>query len=387
MMLPTANVIDKLPCTFGEIDASFCSVGNPIVFVTAQSMGISGNEGVATLNANKDLLGKVREVHGRMKQMWGKIKDWNTTDQVGFPMVALLSKSTSKEGQIQSRLFLDGHCHPSMAGTGACCTTACGRIEGSVVNKLLEPAALEVENFAVQHPAGHLPVQVKSKPGPKFHRFETLGFVRTSRYIMQGQVFVPEHLREEWDAFQQQNGEESGAPSSAVNGKINGQTIGHSTSEKGATEQFVQFIHETTINDLDDVALRKLRQYLLDFIGVAELGTSVADSSAVFIKGVQALTDGMTGTTTVLGTQQKYPRQYAALLNGAFAHSLDFDDTHSGGVFHPGASVITAALAEAESQPALKYEDLLVAIAVGYEVAVRIAVAIGLSSWSRGFHK
>jgi hypothetical protein len=42
------------------------------------------------------------------------------------------------------------------------------------------------------------------------------------------------------------------------------------------------------------------------------------------------------------------PRPAPALLNGALAHSLDFDDTHAAGTLHPGAPVIPAALAAAE---------------------------------------
>ena len=38
----------------------------------------------------------------------------------------------------------------------------------------------------------------------------------------------------------------------------------------------------------------------------------------------------------------------AAFLNGALAHSLDFDDTHAAGSLHPGAPVIPAALAAGE---------------------------------------
>src|SRR6476469_73488 len=42
------------------------------------------------------------------------------------------------------------------------------------------------------------------------------------------------------------------------------------------------------------------------------------------------------------------PALLAAFLDGALAHSLDFDDTHAAGTLHPGAPVIPAALAAAE---------------------------------------
>ena len=92
------------------------------------------------------------------------------------------------------------------------------------------------------------------------------------------------------------------------------------------------------------------------------------------------------GTATVSNSKHRYPAQYAALLNGAFAHTLDFDDTHSGGIIHVAVSVIFAALAESESHPDLTFENMIVAVAVRYEVAVRISMSLGVSSWHRGFH-
>ncbi|KAF5671386.1 cutinase transcription factor 1 [Fusarium denticulatum] len=161
-VLPTGNVIDQLDCTFGTVKATFCEVGNPIVFVTADSLGIKGSEVVSAIDSNKDLIARVREIRGRMAMKLGKCSDWTQVDKQSpmLPMVALVSKSTSTEGHIQSRLFLDNRCHPSMAGTGGVCTAATSRVTGSVVNWLLTAEALKSCQLVIQHPAGHLPIQV-----------------------------------------------------------------------------------------------------------------------------------------------------------------------------------------------------------------------------------
>ena len=79
-------------------------------------------------------------------------------------------------------------------------------------------------------------------------------------------------------------------------------------------------------------------------------------------------------------------RSGAALLNGAFAHSLDFDDTHAAGTLHPGAPVIPAALAAAELTGA-SGADVIAAIVAGYEVTNRLAVALpGGDHYDRGYH-
>ena len=71
----------------------------------------------------------------------------------------------------------------------------------------------------------------------------------------------------------------------------------------------------------------------------------------------------------MFGTGKKFPTPYAAMLNAAFAHTLDFDDTHILGVIHPGVAVVATALAEAEGKPQISFNQALQAIAIGYEAA------------------
>ena len=65
----------------------------------------------------------------------------------------------------------------------------------------------------------------------------------------------------------------------------------------------------------------------------------------------------------------------AALANGVLANALDYDDGHRLTKGHPGSNVIPAAAAVAESTDA-PLDELLAAVAVGYEVAIRAAIAL-----------
>lgn len=64
----------------------------------------------------------------------------------------------------------------------------------------------------------------------------------------------------------------------------------------------------------------------------------------------------------------------AAFVNAAFASMLDLDDGHRGASGHPGAAVIPAVIATAQAHGA-DAERVLTAIAIGYEIGVRIAGA------------
>ncbi len=70
----------------------------------------------------------------------------------------------------------------------------------------------------------------------------------------------------------------------------------------------------------------------------------------------------------------KLPAPSAALINGALAHALDFDDTHLPSVLHPSASVVPAALAVAEARGA-SGRALLTSVAVGDEITNRLGLS------------
>lgn len=179
-----------------QVSTTICDIAHIIVFGHASDFGIVGNESSATLNANKELIADIREFRGRAAQLVGLCSDWQKVDEEApnLPYVALVS--AADDADIQSRLFLDNHCHTSMAGAGAACTAACSRITGTVVNDVAR-ADSATAVFKVQHPLGHIPVEVKAKSGPGLPEFETLSFIRTARQISKGVLFVPEDFEYE----------------------------------------------------------------------------------------------------------------------------------------------------------------------------------------------
>lgn len=151
-----------------------------------------------------------------------------------------------------------------------------------------------------------------------------------------------------------------------------------------ATAQLAAFVAQTPAADLPLPVRRRLKECLLDTVANAAFAAVHAESSPAFRAGALAL--GLApGDATVVGEAGGYPAFAAALLNGAFAHTLDFDDTNVFGSLHPGAPVVAAALVEAERLRA-SGSELLVALAVGYEVACRVGAALGPTAYDRGFH-
>jgi 2-methylaconitate cis-trans-isomerase PrpF len=210
-LLPTGRVVDEVRLRGRTVEVTVCDIAHIIVFGRAGDFGIRGDEDAGTLNAKRELIDDVREFRGRAAEMVGLCSSWERVDEEApnLPYVVLLSEGPDGDGDVQARLFLDNHCHTSMAGAGATCTAACSRIEGTLVNQIARKPRKGQEEFRVQHPLGHLPISIKQKAGGEsgqLPEFETLSFVRTARRLAKGELFVPEDF--DWDDGGLTNGHE-----------------------------------------------------------------------------------------------------------------------------------------------------------------------------------
>lgn len=75
----------------------------------------------------------------------------------------------------------------------------------------------------------------------------------------------------------------------------------------------------------------------------------------------------------------------AALVNGALAEAIEYDDTHNESVVHVGAPVVAAALAVGEAIDA-SGADLITAVAGACEITCRLALVACGEFHGRGFH-
>ena len=140
------------------------------------------------------------------------------------------------------------------------------------------------------------------------------------------------------------------------------------------TRIFAEYAAGIQYGALPEAVQERTRFLLLDLLGNMLRGRHDAESSVSLMRAAKAM--GLAaGNHAVFGEQSRWTPNGAALLNGAFAHSLDFDDTHAAATLHPGAPVIPAAIAAAEMTGACG-ADVLAAIVAGYEVTNRLSLAL-----------
>jgi 2-methylcitrate dehydratase PrpD len=88
---------------------------------------------------------------------------------------------------------------------------------------------------------------------------------------------------------------------------------------------------------------------------------------------------------SVIGHQTRLPALSAALVNGAAAHALDYDDVHMAMPGHPSVAILPGLLALAELEGS-SGREVMAAFAAGYETACRIGAALQLGHYNLGFH-
>ncbi|KRA64329.1 MULTISPECIES: MmgE/PrpD family protein [Rhizobium/Agrobacterium group] len=138
--------------------------------------------------------------------------------------------------------------------------------------------------------------------------------------------------------------------------------------------------------EIPDEVMARALALVTDFTGSILRAAHEADSNPAVLAMLERLGMDGDGPCTVFGLNRRYAAAAAALLNGTFGHSLDFDDTHADSSLHPSAPVVPAALAAAELTGA-SGADFLAAVVIGFEVCCRLGMALDPTEhYARGFH-
>ncbi len=200
-LLPTGNAVDVLNISgLGEIRASIVDAANPLVFITAESIGLSGEELPEHIDSNPELLDLIEKIRGEAAVKLGFIDDYteSSTKSPTIPKMTIVTKAkayTTSSGKnigkedidLLSKMMSMQKTHPSYAMTGAMCTVAAAVIKGSIVNEVM--GDFDPSFVKIGHPGGVLEagVDFTVEDNETIIR-ETFGF-RTARLLMDGKAF------------------------------------------------------------------------------------------------------------------------------------------------------------------------------------------------------
>lgn len=135
------------------------------------------------------------------------------------------------------------------------------------------------------------------------------------------------------------------------------------------------FEHALTVgfDDLPAETVRATKRQVLDYLGAA-----VAGLDADGCRAVRHLAVSWAGSPTarLIGYGDLVPAPMAALVNGTTGRALELDDVHEQALTHSTVTMVPVALAVGAASGGLNGRELLTAVAVGNDLAVRLALAV-----------
>lgn len=174
-LLPTGKPREIL----AGVEATCIDNGMPSVLVCAADLGVRGDERPADLEADAELVARVREIRAAAAAAMGLDPDLDATT---VPKIVLVS-APSAGGTISTRSFIPKRVHEAIGVLGAASVAAAVATPGSVTDGLAAP--VDGGHVRVEHPTGFLDLRIESDSGA----LSRTTLMRTARLLMDGVAF------------------------------------------------------------------------------------------------------------------------------------------------------------------------------------------------------
>jgi 4-oxalomesaconate tautomerase len=178
-LLPTGNVTDVVD----GITVTCIDNGMPVVVVSAADLGRTGYETVAELEADPELGRRVQA----LRLAAGPLMGLGDVSAASVPKISLIA-APADGGTICARTFIPVRVHDSIGVLGAVSVATALLVDGAAGAGLAAVKPGQTR-FDVEHPTGHLEVEVEVDTTSQPLRVIRSGVVRTARKLFDGTVF------------------------------------------------------------------------------------------------------------------------------------------------------------------------------------------------------
>jgi 4-oxalomesaconate tautomerase len=179
-LLPTGSLCDVID----GVEVSCVDNGMPVVVARAADFGVTGYEPVPELATDTELNERVQS----LRLQAGKLMGLGDVSDLSVPKTTLVS-APRNGGAICTRTFIPVRLHTSIGVLGAI-TVVTALLAGGTGAEL---AAFPPDGHVVdvEHPTGHLEVEVDVDTSVSPPRVRSAGVIRTARKLFDGIVFPP----------------------------------------------------------------------------------------------------------------------------------------------------------------------------------------------------
>ncbi len=191
---PTGQCFEPLRLASGEqVQATLLDINVPCVIVKAADLGIAGNETPATLASNTEFVRQVTEIRVAAALKMNLCNSDHQARHVvkNVPDVVVVSPPSSTRAHINARYVSCDRPHRAAPVTSSMALAAAVRVPGTLAALLA--AEGQAETVCIEHPAGFIEVFVELAADGGV---AATSIHRTARRIMQGQVLIPNPLKD-----------------------------------------------------------------------------------------------------------------------------------------------------------------------------------------------
>ncbi len=201
-LLPSGNAVDTFEIEgVGRVEASMVDATNPMVFVRAADLGLTGGEGPGLIDARVEVMVNLEQIRAEAAVRMGLARDRREASESvqAVPKVVLVAPPleymdlkgeiiAADDCDIAARIISMGKTHRAFALTGAMCLAVAARIPGTVTH---EAARGGDGDIRLGHPSGVQTINAVVSDSPEGPLAEKVIVYRTARRLMEGMVCVP----------------------------------------------------------------------------------------------------------------------------------------------------------------------------------------------------
>jgi 2-methylaconitate cis-trans-isomerase PrpF len=200
LLLPTGNAIDLLTPEEGDpIEVSIVDAANPVCFVRASDLGLTGAESPFDLDKQAQLLARLRKIAKAASAQLPIKPGTDAPKRIGLvSMIAPPVSATLLDGQVLAvdavdftvRMISSGQPHRASPLTGAVCAGVASAIDGTIVAQARGPQWM-MGAIRIGTPSGMLMVAADVSREASGWVAREGSVYRTQRRLFQGAVLVP----------------------------------------------------------------------------------------------------------------------------------------------------------------------------------------------------
>ena len=179
-LLPTGSVCDRI----AGVQVTCIDNGMPVVVARATDLGITGYESHAGLTANADLADRVQSI----RLAAGHLMGLGDVRHASVPKTTLVS-SPRDGGSVCTRTFIPVRPHTAIGVLGAVSVATALLFPDAAGADLVQPLGPD-QPFDIEHPSGHLLVDVELDTARQPPMVRRAGVVRTARKLFDGTVYA-----------------------------------------------------------------------------------------------------------------------------------------------------------------------------------------------------